>query len=329
MEKTLISRIEDFNKNLSPSSIKKYDYLLRKIALQVFNRDKPTLNMLKYPKKIIPFIERQENHHAKALAIACLTAIKTSPTFPPELRNYYITVVFEKQEEQMDKYKSGFLTEKEKANWTSFTDILHKKFELLDRIENEEFDNIKECVKVYLQYLILSLYTDLPPLRNDWDKVLVREYIPDNEILYDEFNYIDLKKKQLILCKYKTKKTYKQKRILMPSGLINIIKRWFSLRYSIGEGFTGEYLLVRHDTFKPMIHSCLYKYISEIFKPKKIGSNMIRKIYLSEKYPMVEYRGKLDKFKDSYIMGHGVSTQQTVYRRKTEDKETVFKLAET
>ena len=58
----------------------------------------------------------------------------------------------------------------------------------------------------------------------------------------------------------------------------------------------------------------LTKYLNKIFKPKKVSTTLLRKLYLSEKYPVVHNRK--DMKKDAYVMGHSVSTQQGIYRKK-------------
>ncbi len=64
----------------------------------------------------------------------------------------------------------------------------------------------------------------------------------------------------------------------------------------------------------PMKHNTLTKYINKIFYPKKVSTTLLRKIYLSEKYPVVNtYREQL---LDSHIMGHSVGTQKMIYSKK-------------
>ena len=63
-----------------------------------------------------------------------------------------------------------------------------------------------------------------------------------------------------------------------------------------------------------MTNNGLTKYLNKIFKPKKVSTTILRKLYLSEKYPVIHNRD--DMKKDAYIMGHSVETQQGIYRKK-------------
>ena len=120
-------------------------------------------------------------------------------------------------------------------------------------------------------------------------------------------NYIHLKKKIIILNKYKTSKTYGEKEIDISDKIIKLIKRWVDI--------TGnEYLLINIRDRNPMTNNGLTKYLNKIFKPKKVSTTLLRKLYLSEKYPVVHDRK--DMKKDAYIMGHSLDTQQGIYRKK-------------
>ena len=152
------------------------------------------------------------------------------------------------------------------------------------------------------QHLILLLYTEIPPIRNDYAQMKVYY----NKEVKGE-NYIHLKKKLIFLSKYKTSKTYGEKQIEIPAKVVKIVRRWVDI--------TGnEYLLINIRDRNPMTNNGLTKYLNKIFKPKKVSTTLLRKLYLSEKYPVIHNRK--DMKKDAYIMGHSLETQQGIYRKK-------------
>ena len=138
-------------------------------------------------------------------------------------------------------------------------------------------------------------------MRNDYAKMKVS----DKE-LKDE-NYINLKTKQIVLNKYKTSKTYGEKKIDIPPKIFTLINRWYKLNNS-------DYLLINIRDKNAMTNNGLTKYLNKIFKPKKVSTTILRKLYLSEKYPVTHNIS--DMKKDAYVMGHSIKTQQGIYRKK-------------
>ena len=106
---------------------------------------------------------------------------------------------------------------------------------------------------------------------------------------------------------YKTDKTYGQKIIDIPSHILKLIERWMKYNKS---GF----LLINIRQSDPMTKNGLTKYINKIFKPKKVSTTILRKVYLSDKYPVVYDRK--DMKNDAYVMGHSIDTQQGIYTKK-------------
>ena len=138
-------------------------------------------------------------------------------------------------------------------------------------------------------------------MRNDYAQMKVS----DKEIK-DE-NYINLKTKQIVLNKYKTDKTYGEKKIDIPPKTFNLIKRWINIT-------NNNYLLINTRDRNAMTNNGLTKYLNKIFKPKKVSTTILRKLYLSEKYPVTHNIS--DMKKDAYVMGHSIKTQQGIYRKK-------------
>lgn len=232
-----------------------------------------------------------------------------------------------------DSYMDNEMTSREKENWITGEDISLKIKKL-----KEEIDEIRQStsgenprntprilVDTYQKYLVLNLYTLLPPLRNDYANVKVikdcENFGEKDDCVDTDFNYINFCSKKLLLCTYKTRKFYGIKRVDIPEELFEIIKEWESLKgvylEEKGCSTTSEgFLLINTTNCEKMLSNSLTKYINRIFAPKKVSTTMLRKIYLSEKYPVVvSYR---DQARDAMIMGHSLSMQKMVYSKKIE-----------
>ena len=272
---------------------------------------------------------------------------------PIEKRNELLKFYTDYQTLISNKYNDFYLdnerTEKEKENWVSVEDIhqkisdlramfvsssKNKKTEELSITKQSTFKGThRQYIDKFQQYLILNLYGPmLPPLRNDYAFIRVTDS-DTLDCLDKNFNYINVKLSKMVLNEYKTSKHYGCKVIDIPEELLEIIKTFESIKATNiplvkvvtlsqstnqvvkkGENIPPHnYLLVNPTDFTPMTNNGLTKYINKIFKPKKVSTTILRKIYLSNKYPVIHSTREIEK--DSYIMGHDPMTARKVYSK--------------
>lgn len=180
---------------------------------------------------------------------------------------------------------TGEKTEKQNANWVSWEDVLKAR----ERLRGEG---------KHLDLLVLSLYTDIPPRRNkDFFEMVVSEGDnPDKT-----HNYCVLEKGRpvkFVFHLYKTRKEYGTQDIDIPSNLADIIL--------LNTPRVGEKLL-------PFQHeNGITRTLNRIFDGKKIGSSMLRHIYLSHKYG----DRRDDMMRDATMMGHSIQQQQSTYTQR-------------
>lgn len=165
----------------------------------------------------------------------------------------------------------------------------------------------------FQQYLVLNLYYLIPPLRNDYVNLEVHEKPVKDDLQDTEKNYIFLSKKQLVLNRYKTSKAYGKTTIDLPSELVGVIREWIKSREIIYPQLVDEPQLLITRNLTPMNQVNLTQYLNRIFG-RNISTTMLRKSYLSEKYPVIHSKEEMKK--DAKAMQHSVETQQTVYRKK-------------
>ena len=174
-------------------------------------------------------------------------------------------------------------------------------------------ENYYNYFDTYKQYLVINLYYLIQPLRNDYVGCEVYNtpvFFPDSTK-----NYIYIGSKTLVLNRYKTSRFYgKDNTIQLPGPLVDIISEWMRVRALIYPKLQGvSELLVTKDLI-PMGQVNLTQFLNRIFG-SKVSSTMLRKSYLTEKYPVTHTSAEMNS--DAKAMQHSVRVQQTTYRKKT------------
>lgn len=318
------NKIHVYKPKIKEVSIDAYLRNIKKISKELFNSDKPSIHYFNDFDSIkeyiinIPSLATQKN-----IVTSIMVLIKsylndnnkiTHETIIQKYNNLHKNLSVKQEEQYLDNNR----TDRETLNWISLDDIKNKIISLnseitkLNKIKNRKYVDLNQ------QKLILHLYTLLPPLRNDYAVVKVindLNFENDEDIIDRKYNYINLHTNRLLLCKYKTDKFYGIKKIDLPPILVSSIKKWEKTKVSFyGDRLTHNFLLLNTTTVTPMKYNTLTKYLNKIFYPKKVSSTLLRKIYLSEKYPVVTtYR---DQARDAMIMGHSLNTQKMVYSKK-------------
>lgn len=199
-------------------------------------------------------------------------------------------------------------TEAENANWISqeaIQDKLTSKMEILKEINKKRKIN-KEQFERLLDLIILGLYTLQPPRRNiDYLNMFILTNAYNAETHGTTKNFLDLTNKTFVLNNYKTAGTYKTQIVPINEELFNIIKLYIKFR---GLKESNIPFLVDYEENPIMESNALTKKLNNIFD-KKIGSAMLRKMYLTNKYSKVMEEMK----EDASAMGTSSSVMQTNY----------------
>ena len=200
-------------------------------------------------------------------------------------------------------------TEAENANWISQEAIQNKltsKMEILKEI-NKKRKLSKEQFNKLLDLIILGLYTLQPPRRNiDYLNMFIINNAYNAETHGTAKNYLDLVNKTFILNNYKTAGTYKTQIIPINEELFNIIKLYIKFR---GLKESNIPFLVDYEENPIMESNALTAKLNNIFDGHKIGSAMLRKMYLTNKYSDVMNEMK----QDAENMATSTSTIQNNY----------------
>jgi hypothetical protein len=196
--------------------------------------------------------------------------------------NYWRSKMLEskKEKEGGDREKN----EKQKENWIEWSDVLDHKDEL--KKEVDEFINNKTITGTQfdklLNFVVVSLYTDIPPRRNEFlDMYVVKKW---SDSLSKEKNYYDLATHKMIFNKYKTSKKYGVQTVDVPITLQTTLAAFFKHHPNAKQKGANDFkLLVRHDGSDLNTVNSITRILNKVFG-KNIGSSMLRHSYLSAKY---------------------------------------------
>jgi hypothetical protein len=207
-----------------------------------------------------------------------------------------------------ESYLDNIQTQRESENWVTGQEILDRISTLKAYLKSFT-ENSKKFVDGYQQYLVLNLYTKLPPIMNDYILVKVSQDTSDKT-----YNYIDLNTATLTLNVYKTDKHYGCKVINLPDDLCHIIKSWEKIKSNYYTDLDHDFMLLNTTHKTPMRSNSLTKFINKIFAPKKVSTTILRKVYLSEKYPVTHTYREMQN--DANVMGHNIDMAKKVYSKK-------------
>ena len=197
-------------------------------------------------------------------------------------------------------------SESQKKNWIEWSDVLKKQNELAQSVG--PLASIRtgttldwESYTKLLDFIVLSLYTEIPPRRNkDYALMyVVPEYKTDMD---PSFNYYDVKNSIFIFNDYKTAYKYGQQIVSVPEKLKEALDLY--LRFHPLRALPAYPLLVNSDAEPLHPVNGITRLLNRLFD-KNVGSSMLRHSYLSYKYG-----GSLtEKEADATAMAHRISTQ--------------------
>jgi hypothetical protein len=177
-----------------------------------------------------------------------------------------------------------------------------------------EFDKDKRKTREYYllfqKYLILALYTIIPPLRGEeyynsiveeCDKKILEKCIENRD-----YNFYDPKSGNLVVKKYKTMRKYGTRIIKFPPRLMKIINEWLEIK----ENYLGN---KNNKKLFNLSQQAFTETLFAIFTPFKISTSALRKIYISS---CVKGMNGKKRQEIARIMGHSLEMQEFVYKKK-------------
>jgi hypothetical protein len=254
--------------------------------------------------KIAEYAESTQGNILKTI-VSVLTSKKDSPAYKT-IYNFYYERMMEASKQNRQVAESNEKNEKQEANWLSWKDVLNKREELAKAVAPILKAKVinAEMWNTLLAYTILSLYTYMPPRRNQdyQDLYVVKTVKPD---MPKDKNYLDLSENKFVFNKYKTSKKHgaQTQEIKDNTELLDIIHAYLKMHPHRKQ---GEFrFLVNADGSALSSVNAITRILNKVFG-KQVGSSMLRHIYLSDKYGDTLKEMK----EDAQEMGHTVAQQK-------------------
>lgn len=270
-----------------------------------------SLNFLKETQTIENLFKNEYSPNSIKTFYACfisVLSIVNNKKYAPAINHYRNLVMGLTLDD--DKPKKNTMNLIQKANWIDWEDLLKITNEYnkqADEIAPKENITIQEY-DVLLYNVIISLYTLIPPRRNDY---MVMYVIPSPIDEDENRNYLQLNKNKLIFNKYKTSKTYGRQIIdELPLELINAIYNYLThhpLYNNVRKNSKEWEIPLLVDAYGNHLNkiNSITRILNKI-TGRKIGASMLRHIYITHKYGQTEK----EKQTDANMMAHSVNMQK-------------------
>jgi len=266
--------------DISASSRKLYTFNLRKLN---GGKEIKNLNFLSKPE-IVDKLETLTPNTRRTYIIAVVSSLKDRPEakYKKLYNQYYEMLVKINAELKNNTTKSV----KQEENWLSQEEVLKKcndLMEIVGDIKGKRKITTEQYTKL-LHAVVLGLYCLQPPRRNtDYTNMQIVKNVPDEKTK----NYLDIKNWDWIFNNYKTQKTYKQVKQEVPPELCDLIKvylQYHPLAKEIKSKNPENVPFLMTQDGKALDTSTeMTRTLNKIFS-KKIGSSLLRNIFLTDKY---------------------------------------------
>jgi len=245
--------------------------------------------------------------------VSSLSLFKDKPTYKKIYTHWYNVMMSNSAESRNED--TSVKTEKQKDNWLDWEVVKSHEQRLQTEVDEMGKDIVPSQWETVLSMMVLSLYTEFAPRRNqDYQFMNVVKTL--KQVTESDVNYIVLDSKVFIFNKYKTSKAHGQQEFPIPDRLMEIIKLYLSkhplLRDKKPRVLNVPFLVHSDGTPFTAVNS-ITRILNRIFG-KRIGSTMLRHVYLSSKYDVKE----MDE--DAERMGHTSEVQHT-YMKSDDSQE--------
>lgn len=280
-------------------------------ALRVLNGKKPfkSLAFLNKMEAITQLINEYAPSTQLSLYATLVAVLFLCKDKMPKAYEYYLSKMTEKKSDA-SKVDTTQKTEKQEKNWITMEEVKKVKDDLGQKVKDlagkKTLTNAQYTI--LLHYTVLSLYTDIPPRRNQ-DYLLMKtlrlkkgESVPE---LDKDSNWLIVENKvpkKMVFNKYKTSKKYGESTLDVPSDLASVLAMY--LRHSPSKEKVSHFLLAYDGTPLTAVNA-ITRILNRVFG-KKVGASMLRHIYLSDKYGDVLKEMK----EDADAMAHSTSQQK-------------------
>lgn len=300
-------------KELAPSSIRLYLRNLEKLnggplKKLTFLKDVPAIEA-----KLAAFAPNTQRGYLISICSVLQTGADSRPK--KKLYDAYFAKMLELTKTYKEQEAKHEKTPAQAAAWISWDEVVARHDELTKAVDSfkaaktispAQYDKL-------LQWVILSLYVALPPRRNsDYSKMIVTKSADEGSPA--DTNYLDWTGKRFIFNIFKTAKTEGQQLIPIPEPLAAVLATYLKHHpllkgVRLNRAFAVPFLVYADGRPLDAVNS-ITRILNKTFG-KRIGSSMLRHIYLTGKYGDVQ----TEQAEDARLMAHTVGQQQEYVKR--------------
>ena len=311
LDQQLIEKLKKYNTSAEDISIKRYAQNISKLYRDLDVEDKEYKpDVFFKPDDIFDALDKMElsNSTYKNKLSSIITFLLASGVDKKIVGRY---------QDRLYKYSSNIDRENKKMEWNE-KDAKNKMSikdmkELIMKKEKELPSSPESYEDIYKWMLVVSALTQITvAFRNELADVELYTPLEYSKIKKeDDVNYIVITPKALkvYINKYKTKKSKGGEDIhfdITDPVLIKLYIRYYKILKSM---FPDNHFMLFKKDGEQMTRNDYTILLNDSFKPKKISSSLIRKIVLSELYPVDKIRER------AYEMGNTPSIQLTYYAK--------------
>jgi hypothetical protein len=287
------------SRKIKPNSLNAYLISIKKLNEFITDKEYKNLDFLKDEEKVLEKLETLKLTTQKNYLSAVIVALSAfDDKYEDDLKTYR-----KRLEELNEKYNSELKknekTEKQGKNWVSMKELRKVmngyKNDLKERGAFGKDELTRRELDLMQRWVVSSLYLtdDNPPIRLDYGNMRIISEKDFDKLKEDDLdkNYLVVKNranKYFHFGDYKTEKTYSKKEIKVGKKLNSVLNIWLK------HNKNGALL---YDTKgNPMSANTLGKYIKKTFEKtgKEVSVNMLRHIFISEKFPPEKEQEKED-----------------------------------
>lgn len=261
---------------------------------------------------------------ALSVIVSALSLVKDKPTYKRIYAHYY-SEMMDKSRESKNK-DTSVKTEKQDKNWLSWEVVEAHGKRLEEEVKNLPTSDLSVGQwETVLSYIVLALYTHFDPRRNQ-DYQFMYVVKSPKQATSDERNYYVIETKQFLFNKYKTAKTHGQQVFEVPQPLVDALSLYLTrhpvLRSKKVTAKQPAFPLLCHLDGSPLTAvNSITRILNRIFG-KRVGSTMLRHIYLSSKYDVAEMNETAEK------MGHTGAVQREYMKAEGGSQEVTIPMIE-
>tara|TARA_R110000772_G_scaffold111119_2_gene214867 strand:+ start:157 stop:1113 length:957 start_codon:yes stop_codon:yes gene_type:complete len=310
----ILKKAIDDKRNIKANSLNAYIISISKLFKAIgHDKEFKNLDFLKDISKVKDALKKLKLSTQKnylAAVIVSLDAMNDKEKYDKLIKDYK-ALLDDTHNKFVEDYDNGEKSENQKKNWASMKDLKKIMNGLYrDIIERELFKKTelnKKQMLLLQQYVICNLFLtpENPPTRLDYAPMEIiksHDYEKLEEEEQKENNYLVIKSRNnkfFSFNEYKTSGKYGQNNVKIGKKLNSVLNIWF--KYNKTDS------LLLNSKLAPMSANGLGKEIKKTFSGsgKNISVNMLRHIFISEKYPNKD----TEKEEDAKKMGHSVAMQ--------------------